>query len=139
MIHTVGIDHIGSHRPLLSRLREFREDNRKRKFRRNAPERCHHALQPLRAYHEERLGALGIAHREEQARQAADMVRMVVRKTDYIDGARTPALLPERNLGALAAVNEQRRAVAARHHRCEPAIGQRHHAACPKETNIKHP
>ena len=139
MIYAVGFDHIGAELPLLSLLAEFRKVNRKREFRRNAPESRHHALQALRTYHEQRLVALCVSHGEEQTRQPADVIRVVVRKADHIDGTRAPALLPERYLRALPAVNEQRGAVAARHHRREPAIRQRHHAAGSKETNIKHP
>ena len=64
------------------------------------------------------------------------MISVIMGKTDHVDGFEAPSFFFYRNLGALAAVNEQAAAVKTGHQRCEIAVRERHHASAPKQTNI---
>ncbi len=123
---------------MLAVLRQFQIPQFERQFRRDDAQGVRHTLQSSRADHQHRLGPLGVAHGQQQARQAAAVIGMVMGKADDIDRLRTPALLFQGDLGPLAAVDQQVAAAAAGQQRRQPAAGQRHHPAGSQKTYIKH-
>ena len=129
MVDPVRIDHIRSNLKLLSRLRQLDKLKRKRQFRRDRPQRRHHAFQSLRSNHRDRLRPLRISHRQQKSRQTADMISMIMSKTDHINGFEAPTLFLDRNLCSFSAVDQKAAAIATRHHRSQPAIRKRHHSA----------
>ena len=54
---------------------------------------------------------------------------MIMGKADNINGFRAPSFFFEGDLGAFAAVDQYACPVVPRHHRREPPVRQRHHAA----------
>ena len=91
MVDPIRIDHIRSNLKLLSRLRQLDKLKRKRQFRRDRPQCRHHAFQSLRSNHRDRLRPLRISHRQQKSRQTADMIRVIMCKTNHINRFKTPS------------------------------------------------
>ena len=112
------------------RFRNLNKTYFKRKFRSNHPERVHHPLQPPRTDHGQWLGSVRISHGEKQSRQSADVISVVMGKTDDINGLKRQSLFLDRHLCSLAAINQQTAAVVTQHSRRQKTAGQRHHSSC---------
>ena len=65
-------------------------DDLERQLRCHHAQSIHYASETLRSDHMQRLGALGVPHRKQHARQTGDMIRMVVCEADHIDRLRRP-------------------------------------------------
>ena len=83
----------------------FFVNNRKRKLRCNHTKRIYDTLQPLRPDQGQRLRAVRISHRQKQPRKAADMISMIMGKTDRINRLKAPALLLYCDLRPFSTVN----------------------------------
>ena len=139
MIHPEGIDvQVRQVRELEAVLlpAELNEPDLKRKLRRNGTQRGHDALEAFRADHRERLRPLGIAHREQHARQPGNVIRMIVRKKHVVDRLGAPSALFQRDLRSLPAVDKNAAAVVANEQRCQISVRQRHHSAAAKQANV---
>ena len=129
MIDLIGLDPKAVEGNGLLRLRQFQTVDGKRKLRCDHTQRVDYLSQSLRSYEQKGFCALRIAHREQHSRQTADMIRMIMGKADNINGFRAPSFFFEGDLGAFAAVDQYACPVVPRHHRREPPVRQRHHAA----------
>ena len=125
-------------RKRLLRLGNLHAVDLKGQLRRNHPQGINHSGQSLRPDHEKGICTLRIAHGEQHARKAADMIRMKMSEADHIDGFRAPALLLHGDLRALSAVNQYACTVIPRHQRGKPSVGQGHHPPRPQQADIQH-
>jgi hypothetical protein len=66
------------------------------------------------------------------------VVGVVVGEADGVDVLEAQPLLPQGDLGALAAVDEQAVTIAAQQQAGEPALRQGHHPAAAQQTNFQH-
>ena len=108
----------------------------KRQLRRDHTKRIDHPLQSFRPDHGQRLPAFRVSHRKKQPRKAADMIPMIMCKTEHVDGLKAPSLLFDRDLRPLPAVDQQAAAVEPGHQRSQPAVGKRHHPAASKQAYV---
>ena len=69
-------------------------------------------------------------------RKSADMIRMIMSKTNDIYGVRAPALFLHGNLGTLPTVNQYTLSIVTHHKGSKPSVRQRHHSSRSKQTNI---
>ena len=95
------------HDKFLLRLLDLHTFHLKWKLRSDHTQGVHHPGQPSRADDRQRLGALGIAHREQKPREPADMVTVKMSNADHIDRLETPAFFTKSDLCSLAAVDQQ--------------------------------
>ena len=84
-------------------------------LRRNRTKRIDYARQPLRSDDRKRFGSLRIAHREQKARQSADMIRMKMRHAKDIDWFKTKPGLLDGDLGSLSAIDQQTASIVTQH------------------------
>ena len=99
----------------------------------------HDVPQAGRPRDRERGGLAAVARREQQPGQPGDMVGVVVGDQQGVQPAQPAPGRPQRELGPLAAVNEQRAALVFHPAAGEPAVPQRHEAARPRQTDRQHP
>ena len=117
VIYTKGMDTISIHLKILLFFCYFMIFNRKRQFRRNGAQGIYHTLQSFRTDHVHRFCAVCVPKGQQKSRKTADMVCMIVRKTDHVQIMHAPSLFPDSNLCALSAVNEQITSVISCHQR----------------------
>ena len=129
MIHPEGCDVISANIYRLHRLPQFDITDGKREFRRDYPQRGNYSLQPPGTDQCQRLRPVRVPHGQKQTRQSADMISVIMRKADHIDGFKHPSLFFYGNLRAFPAVDQKTAAVIPRHQRSQPPTRKRHHAA----------
>src|SRR5699024_4897362 len=104
MIYAKRLKPVAVHLKCLLRSLDLPVNNRKRKLRCDHPETAHDTLQPFRADQCQRLPPVCISHGKEQAGKPADMIPVIMCKTDHIDRFKTPSSFFYRDLGPLPAV-----------------------------------
>ena len=107
MVHLERTQAVTVQSELLHRFFDLDIADLKRKLRSDHPEGIHHPGKSLRTDHRERLCPLRVAHRKQKSRKPPDMIPVKMSEADHIDGLEAPALLPERDLGSFAAVDQQ--------------------------------
>ncbi len=112
--------------------------NGERKSRRNQKKALYNLSQTAGPNQSDGLCSVTVSDRQQQAGQTADMIAVIVGKQNIVNRFKAPAELSERNLRALAAVDQKACSFIAHDTRSQPAPRQRHHAAGPQQTNIKH-
>ena len=138
VLYSKGVDQIAAHIKSLFPAADLDKTDLKRQFLCDDPQCADDMGQPLRADHGQRLRALTVAHRQQKPRQTADMIAVKMCDTDHIDRLKTPALFFNCDLRALTAVYQHTRPVQPHHQRCQPSVGERHHASASEQTNIQH-
>ena len=104
----------------------------------HAQKRLHQPGQPRRAGQQQRPGAALGGHRLPQARQAEDMVAVVVGQQHRVDLAGADAPAAGGGLGALAAVDQQAAPPCRDGQAGQGAAGQRLGAAAPQQCDSQH-
>ena len=108
----------------------------KRQLRRYHPQRRDNLLQTFGAYQRQRFFAFCISHCQQHPGKTADVIRMIMRKTDRIDRMKTPSGFFHGDLCPFSAVDHQTAPIISGHQGSQIPIWQRHHSCRSKQTYI---
>ena len=115
---------------ILFRSGQFYVPDLKRKFRGDHAQRTYYFFKSLWSDHCEWFCPFRISHCEKQPRKSADMICMVMGKTNNINRFKCPSFFLDGDLRSLTTVDQQIAAVIA-HQRCgKPSVWKWHHACC---------
>ena len=131
MIHFKSCKPVAVHLEHLFRFCDLNKLNLERKLRRDHPESVHHPFQAFGADQSERLCSVCVSHCQEKSRQTADMIPVIMSKTDHVDRLKAPPFFLNGNLSAFSAVNEQTASIIPGHQGCQPPPRERHHTPGP--------
>ena len=116
----------------LLRFRDLDKFNFKRQFRSDHTQRVYHTFQASWSYQCQGFCAVRISHGQKKSRKSADMIPVIVGKTDHVYRLEAPALFFNGHLGTFPAVDHQAAAIIAGHQRGKPSAWQRHHSSAAK-------
>ena len=129
MIDPKGLQTITVHLKGFLRTVDLFITNLKGQLRCDDAEGRYHPLQPFGTDEGQGLLAVCISHGQKKPGQAADVVPVVMGKTDHINGLEAPSFFLDGNLCAFSAVDQHTAAIISQHQGGEPPIGKRHHSA----------
>jgi hypothetical protein len=96
------------------------------------------ARETRRADNLHRLCTAGVTLRQKQSRHTRDVVAVHVTDKQQIDVFDAPSELPQADLSAFTAVEQNQMPRVAQEHAGQAPIGQRHHPACTNQRHIEH-
>ena len=116
----------------LLRFRDLDKFNFKRQFRCDHTQCVYHTFQSSWSHQCQRFRTVRVSHSQKKSRKSADMIPVIMGKTNHINGLETPAFFFNGHLGTFPAVDHQTAAVVAGHQRGKPSAWQRHHSSAAK-------
>ena len=112
------------------------------KFQFKGKLRCDHTkcvyypLKTFRTNQGKRFGALCIPHCKKKARKSADVISVIMGKTDHVNRLKAPSFFLNCHLSSFAAVNKKTVAVIPGHQSSKPSSWKWHHTSGSQQTNI---